>query len=134
MTLGDTRVSVGKVMIIIAREPRIDGAGGDETDAEGDGGSDADVETAGCAHWIRGVEDAPKACKMSRVLREGAVDGRAALLVVWVEDASHAWPWSVAVEERIGSLPGIAVRGADGTHLVAIQHHGSVRNVDDEGV
>ncbi len=56
------------------------------------------------------------------------------LLVVGIENASHSWSRGVAVQERIGSLPSITVRGADGTHLVAVQHYRSVRNVDDESI
>lgn len=54
------------------------------------------------------------------------------LLVVGIENASHSRPWGIADEDGIGSLPAIAVRGADGTHLVADQHYRSIWNVDDE--
>lgn len=56
------------------------------------------------------------------------------LLIVGIENAGHSWSWGIAVEERIGSLPAIAIRGADGTHFVVVQHYGSVRDVDDECV
>lgn len=65
---------------------------------------------------------------------EGAEDGGARVLVVGIKHASHSWSWGIAVEEGIGPFPAIAVRGADGTHLVVVQHHRSVRNVDDEGI
>lgn len=60
--------------------------------------------------------------------------GWARLLIIGIENTSHSWSWGIAIEEGIGSLPAIAVRDADGTHLVAVQHHRSVRNVDDKCV
>ena len=60
--------------------------------------------------------------------------GWAILLVVGIEYARHAWSWGVAVEKGVGSFPAVAVRGADGAHLVVIEHDGSVGNIDDECV
>lgn len=45
------------------------------------------------------------------------------LLIVGIENAGHSWSWGIAVEKRIRSLPAIAVRGADGTHFVVVQHY-----------
>ena len=41
-------------------------------------------------------------------------------LIVGVENASHAWSWGIAVEEGIGAFPAVAVRGANGAHLVVV--------------
>ena len=56
------------------------------------------------------------------------------VLIVWIEDARHAWSRGVAIEEGIVALPAITVRSADGAHFVAVQHDGAVGDVDDEGV
>ena len=56
------------------------------------------------------------------------------LLVVGVEYASHSWARGIAGEERIGTLPAIAIRGTDRAHFVVVQHHWSVWYVDHEGI
>ena len=54
------------------------------------------------------------------------------LLIIRVKNASHARPRGITGQKGIGALPAIAVRGADGAHFVVIQHHRSVRYIDDE--
>ena len=58
--LGDIRVSIRDIVVVVAREPGVDGASGDETDVDGDRGRDADFETACCAHGVGGVQDVSK--------------------------------------------------------------------------
>ena len=53
--LGDIRVCVGDVVVVISGEPGVDGAGGDQADVDGNRGRDADFETARCAHGVRCV-------------------------------------------------------------------------------
>ena len=60
--------------------------------------------------------------------------GWGGLLVVGIEHARHAWAWGVAVEKGVGSFPAVAVRGADGAHLVVCEHNGAVWDIDDECV
>ncbi len=43
---------MGDVVVVVAGEPGVDGAGGDEADVDGDRGRDADFETARCAHGV----------------------------------------------------------------------------------
>ena len=56
------------------------------------------------------------------------------LLVIGIENARHSWPWGITGQKRIGTLPAIAVRGADGAHFVVIEHHRSVRYIDDKRI
>lgn len=58
----------------------------------------------------------------------------ARVLIFEVEDAGHYCSRGITIQEGIGILPAIAVRGADRTHFVVVQHHGSVWDVDDECV
>ena len=53
--LADIRIRARNVVVEIAGEPRANGAGGDETDVEGDRGRDADLIAARGAHWVSGV-------------------------------------------------------------------------------
>ena len=55
--VADVWIRARDVVVEIAGEPGVDGAGGDEADVEGDGGRDADLIAARGAHWVRGVQD-----------------------------------------------------------------------------
>ena len=55
--LTDVGIRARDVVVEIAGEPGVDGAGGDEADVEDDGGRDADLVAARGAHGVRGVQD-----------------------------------------------------------------------------
>ena len=99
-----------EVVVVVSGEPGVHGAGGYEADVDGDGSGDADLKAACCAHWICGVEDFSGGLGVSGAIRRERYEwnGRV-LLVVGVENASHAWSWGVAVEEGIGSFPAVAI-------------------------
>lgn len=57
LALLDVRVGGGEVVVVVAGEPGVDGAGGDEGDVDRGGGCDADFEAARGAYGVGGVED-----------------------------------------------------------------------------
>ena len=82
LALGDIRIRAGKVVVVVAGEPGIDRAGGDETDVDGDRGGDADLEAACCTHWVGGVEDVSEGLRLA-MRWEGAVDGTGEITYCW---------------------------------------------------
>ena len=63
-----------------------------------------------------------------------ALNGMVGLLIIRIEHPRHSRSWGIAVEERIGTLPAIAVRGTDRSHFIVIQHHRSIWDIDDERI
>ena len=72
---ADIRIRARDVVVEIAGEPGVDGAGGDESDVEGDRGCDADFVAARGAHWVRGIQDVSTWAKTSVVQVRKSPDG-----------------------------------------------------------